>query len=77
MKFIVLALLVLSCDGPIEPDWTAARRQAQKDTQNITYTKDLRTKLCFATAGWMEGNSATITNVPCSPEVEKLIQVSK
>lgn len=44
--------------------------------EDIKYTKDYRTGLCFATLN-LGSNNGTMTNVPCSPEVEKQIQSVK
>jgi hypothetical protein len=36
----------------------------------LLYAKDARTGLCFA----MSLNGAQVTNVPCTPEVERLLE---
>ncbi len=36
----------------------------------LLYTKDARTGLCFA----MYPSGAYVTNVPCTPEVERLLE---
>ena len=40
--------------------------------KGMHYFKDTRTNLCFA-GSYLGYASALMTNVPCSPEVEKLI----
>jgi hypothetical protein len=40
---------------------------------SILYGKDKRTNLCYAYYN-LESNSSLFTNVPCTPEVEKLIK---
>ena len=48
-----------------------------QEAQHVTYLKDGRTGLCFATSYVSEypfGTATIFANVPCSPEVEKLIK---
>ncbi len=79
MKKIVLlsAVLMLSACGPqVAPVDEGTARAIQ---QSITYIKDLRTNLCFATIrsgdiGRLNDANASLTNVPCSTEVLALIQ---
>ena len=44
---------------------------------DITYSKDAKTGICFATMNSLDGHSGwkttSITYVPCTPEVEKAI----
>jgi len=40
---------------------------------NLDYFKDKRTNLCFAGLDLLS-NAQSITNVPCTPEVENLIK---
>lgn len=46
------------------------RRTCEFLTNSVSYYKDNRTNLCFALKYGNYGDS--ITNVPCSPEVEKI-----
>lgn len=66
MKKLLLICLfgVLSCETPRE---TAA---------SFTYTKDLRTNLCFALYA-IGTNGASMTYVPCTEEVEKEIKLEE
>ncbi len=47
---------------------------ASDKAQNLHYTKDRRTDLCFAMYCVGCKTSAPITNVPCTPEVERLLE---
>lgn len=65
MRKIILLTMLFGCR-----QWTHA-----DTTEIVTYTKDSRTKLCFASKrpnGLAE--SFSMTNVPCTPEVERLIK---
>jgi len=46
-------------------------------SNDITYSKDAKTGICFATMNSLDGHSGwkttSITYVPCTPEVEKAI----
>ena len=46
-------------------------------SNDITYSKDARTGICYATMNSLDGHSSwkttSITYVPCTPEVEKAI----
>ncbi len=72
MVFVAL-LLIASCYGGDAPRPEVAKAAAG----NVVYSKDDRTGLCFASvtstthAGYQV---VSITNVPCTPEVEKLVQ---
>lgn len=44
----------------------------EKEQVWVNYYQDGRTGLCFA--GRIGAQNATLTNVPCSPEVLKLVQ---
>jgi hypothetical protein len=63
MKYFPLAvvLLTLACDS------TGERIDRMK------YFKDSKTDLCFA-AQSLGFNNGVMTNVPCTPEVERLIK---
>jgi len=75
-KLLLVFLFLMGCeeskqtDSP-KPSWEA------KQANSIVYTKDTRTNLCFALSTVGEypiGTSVIVTNVPCTPEVEKLIK---
>ncbi len=75
--------MIISCYRD-PPEVVAIKKAAEAPykEQNVSYWKDNRTNLCFAYA-WgggdhiYGGNGDTgaliLTNVPCSPEVEKLL----
>lgn len=75
MKWGVVLLgmvFVVGCSGGEAPDPGTAKKAAQ----NIAYSKDERTGLCYASVSSMSYagyNVISITNVPCSPAVEKLL----
>jgi hypothetical protein len=55
-----------------------SRDTAQDFMNNLTYFRDMRTNLCFAVVASRRDfstyqNGLTMTYVPCSPEVDKLI----
>jgi hypothetical protein len=62
---VIALLLVLGCSS--RADYIGGGGE---------YTRDDRTGLCFAF--WISGTSSgvreTVTNVPCSPEVLKLVE---
>jgi hypothetical protein len=69
----LLLLLCLGCDEKTKREFfpSAAGRVIQ-----ITYTQDARTGLCFAVNSVTNSNGFSddvFTNVPCTPEVEKLL----
>lgn len=71
MKYIILSVLFMACDyKAIEAHNT---RFNNSEVNSMSYHKDPRTNLCFA-AYHLGGNSAAITNVPCTSEVEKFIK---
>jgi hypothetical protein len=65
------ALLLVACDN--------ASVRTEVDTRKITYSRDDRTGLCFATLGrgesWVGFRAASfsMTAVPCSEQVLRLI----
>lgn len=65
------ALLLAACD--------ASTVVTETDPTKITYSRDTRTKLCFATAGRgapflaISADSFSMTGVPCTPEVLALV----
>lgn len=66
MKKLILciAFILVGCDTP------------QEYASQIDYAKDERTGLCFAMWG-MGGNGSTMTNVPCTANVEEQIRLTK
>jgi hypothetical protein len=67
IAIILLLFLMLSCEKT--PSYTKGGFGSK--TYNVHYFKDTRTGLCFAEKG--SGNTYTMTCVPCSQEVENLI----
>jgi Ni,Fe-hydrogenase III component G len=58
---------------------TVSRSTAQDFVEHMTYFKDSRTQLCFATVasrktGETDQSGFTITYVPCTPEVLAVIK---
>lgn len=65
-------LLLASCD--------ARSVSVETDPEKTTYSRDVRTNLCFASVGRTGATTLTdiadsfsVTNVPCSPEVLALV----
>lgn len=58
---VVLALGLMACESQ------------QERLNTIQYMKDDRTHLCYATY-WLGQTYGSLTNVPCSPEVEQAIR---
>lgn len=77
MKNIILLCLVLfACNEDSRENF---RKEAfptvQEQALRVTYVKDSRTNLCFVYNSVLtDVNSVVFTNVPCSPEVERLIK---
>jgi hypothetical protein len=70
LSALVIATLILSACNP--PETSTA---SQSGVGGIKYFKDTRTGLCFASASTsLTNNAATLTYVPCTPEVERLIK---
>jgi hypothetical protein len=68
MKYLLLLVLV-GC-GITNPT------QTKQEAQTLEYYKDTRTNLCFVRNAVENSNGFAynvFTNVPCTPEVEKLI----
>lgn len=74
-KILLLCLLLLACD---EETRRRMNPTPQEEAQEIHYVKDNRTGLCFVynSIGMSAqgGGGDVYTNVPCTPEVEKLIR---
>ncbi len=73
LKVMTISLLLVGCDEQTRKDMfpTPAEEAAQ-----VHYYKDPRTNLCFVRSYVNEypmGTATIFTNVPCTPEVEKLI----
>ncbi len=69
-RLILICLLVCGCN---EADIKKANMENSTSTMSaeLHYYKDSNTNLCFA--GMYVGyNAGTLTNVPCTPEVEKV-----
>jgi len=67
MKKILLVFLLLGCET----------QKPQEEIQDIKYYKDYRTNLCFVNNSINNGHWGIYhiySNVPCTPEVEKLIK---
>jgi len=76
MKIILLCLCLVGCN---EESREGFRKEVfptvHEEAQRITYVKDTRTNLCFVRNSVLtDVNSVVFTNVPCTPEVEKLIR---
>ncbi len=72
---LVLVLCLLGCNESTRKEMFPT---PQESAQGITYVKDQRTGLCFVynSIGMSAqgGGGDVYTNVPCTPEVEKLIK---
>jgi hypothetical protein len=74
MKKLLLCLFLLGCN---ESQREQVAPTPSQEAQHVTYLKDNRTNLCFATSYVSEypfGTATIFANVPCTPEVEKLIK---
>lgn len=74
LLIIPLAFILASCD--------ASSSRIEIDPSKINYMKDVRTDLCYAVVGRsrpgeMIATSFSITNVPCSEAVLRLIPVNQ
>ncbi len=68
-KFFILAILLTGC-----PTISKEREESldAERIRNLEYFKDPKTNLCFA-ARSLGYYSAVLTNVPCTPEVERFL----
>lgn len=78
-KLFVLMLLCLTCCCDETKEHAKIIDQQNFDMhsyiENVRYCKDIRTGLCFAGCPIYGGAyNSVLTNVPCTPEVEKLIK---
>jgi hypothetical protein len=74
MKKLLLLFCLLGCD-PRELNGNLVPTASQ-EASHIEYAKDGRTGLCFVVSYVSEyplGTATIFNNVPCTPEVEKLI----
>ena len=74
MRSILILLCILGCTPPSSENIPSTLSQ---EVNSINYVKDNRTGLCFAVSYVGEypiGSSHILSNVPCTPEVEKLIK---
>lgn len=78
--FIISLLLLCSCDNPGVPHSESEKKKMLNEVINyhltilsegLEYYKDTRTNLCYSGMG-IGYFAATLTNVPCSEEVEKI-----
>lgn len=67
---ILFCLGIIGCD-PVEYKRSQDIENAG-NIQNLTYIKDKKSGLCFAASG-LGYPYAVLTNIPCTPEVEKLV----
>lgn len=76
VMFLVLFAFASCSNSSREAHKQAQKMQEENYSQTVSdeliYTKDARTNLCFAAFGVKYAN-ALMTNVPCTEEVEKLI----
>ena len=63
LTILFMCCLMFACSNNVEDE--------KRYMQAIHYYKDVATNLCFASL-WIGFPAGTITNVPCTPEVEKL-----
>lgn len=71
---VSLALSMLpGCTEESRKEWFPSASEA---AQTIRYVKDNRTGLCFVynAVSTSNGGGTIYTNVPCSPEVERLVE---
>ncbi len=77
MKTYILSLVVVLTLGACTNPVNVGKSNAKEAVNNITYTFDDRTKLCFAVLGNV-GDSGfikqSITFVPCTKEVMEQIE---
>lgn len=70
VTLFLFVVIILGCDKQSGPKYLPLPTESTFTEEGLQYFKDKRTSLCFAIyREW----SASITNVPCTPEVEKLL----
>jgi len=77
-KLALLLLAILAFDGCAHNPSKVSASAAASLTEKLTYLKDAKTGICYATVasrqtGSTDQDSLTITYVPCTPEVEAQI----
>jgi hypothetical protein len=73
MKKFLLLLALVACDKDSVHEFISPH----DNVANVTYVKDSRTGFCFAVSYVSEypvGTANIYNNVPCTPEVERLIK---
>lgn len=72
LLFIISLSLITSCNEDFRKEVFPT---VQEQANQLTYVKDNRTGLCFVyNTIFTDVNSKVLTNVPCTPEVERLIK---
>ena len=74
LKVAIISLLLLGCSEQTRKEMFPS---ATESAQHIRYVKDKRTNLCFVynyVTNSSMGSYDVYTNVPCTPEVEKLLE---
>lgn len=69
-KLILLLLCLVGCG-------VSGSTQTKEEATRLEYYKDSRTNLCFVRNSVTNSNGFSdnvFTNVPCTPEVEKLVK---
>lgn len=72
MRYLLFGLLLCACNSP-----TNVKVYENKEVNNLSYYKDNQTGLCFISStvhSYPIGTDTIYSNVPCTPEVEKLIK---
>ncbi len=71
----ISGLFLFACEKHEQSPLEKKMEQTRIHTEEISYFRDVRTGLCFAYV-WtgLSSGGGTITNVPCSPEVIKLLR---
>lgn len=76
-KIIIMCGILLSCFSDEDKSHQIEQNKKEELNDNleqasyIFYLKDTKTDLCFAAKN-LRSYSALLTNVPCTPEVEKI-----
>jgi hypothetical protein len=78
---IVVSLILVVFAGCNQRPSKVEGRQANALVSELTYARDPRTNLCYATVasrhpGDTDQNGLTVTWVPCTPEVLALVRVT-
>lgn len=72
MRYIILLVLFVGCDTPRGTKSNSSLSYEERYINGMCYYKDKQTGLCYA-VGDLGSQSATLSNVPCTPEVEALV----